>query len=81
MEETGTDFKQHCPLTGGDHKYFISKTLEGYAPFKLLVSDFTSEGLNKIIFKTEDTIIYAKREFAILGCNCGSAIKKEIEKV
>ena len=76
MEETGTDFKQHCPLTGGDHKYFISKTLELFEP--VVVSE-TAAGLIKEF--VAGAKLYVKKEYAILGCNCGSAVRKEIEKV
>lgn len=52
-----------CSLNDYGHKYFIYKTIEVFEPFNT---------------KTVEHL-YIKKEYAMLGCNCGSVIKKEIK--
>lgn len=51
-----------------EHRYFIFKTYDSYVPQD---PERTSQ--------SDVTItLYQKIEYAILGCNCGSVIKKEV---
>ena len=51
-----------CPLNTYGHKYFVFKTFEAYDLYS------TTQGLP----------LYAKQEYAVLGCNCGNVIKQKI---
>jgi hypothetical protein len=67
-----TEFDDYCPFSGQEHKYFIFKTFEMYEP------------ATGYIYAPEDKdhrTLYDKKEYAVLGCNCGSVIRKEIQKV
>lgn len=64
-----------CPLNEVGHKYFIFKTAEIFEPLGLDTGDGT-----KVPAKFSDKPVYVKTEYAILGCNCGSVIKKEVKQ-
>lgn len=55
----------------GDHRYFVFKTFEVFEPVN---SDDVMEAKEQIPRQ-----FYEKVEYAVLGCNCGSVIKKVVE--
>lgn len=67
--------KDLCPNTNGEHRYFVFKTQEVFVPFKLDVSILEQALIPKLPAE-----LYVKKEYAILGCNCGSVIKTEVEQ-
>lgn len=75
-----TDDDDSCPLTGGAHKYFIFKTMDWYEPFSFSVEFM--ENYSEAFMELFDNVdqYYIKKEYAILGCNCGSVIRKEVIK-
>jgi hypothetical protein len=60
---------EFCPISGDQHRYFIFKTFEVFEPYIL---DNNKE--------EAPVLLYQKNEYAILGCNCGSAIKTTVKK-
>lgn len=70
VEVASPAYEDLCPITGQAHRYFIFKTFEGYEPTMTLELD-----------KPTTDLAYYKREFAILGCNCGSVIKIKVQDV
>lgn len=62
--------QDNCPNNdSGDHRYFIFKTQEVYVPFA---------GPWKPGTKIPTVDLFTRIEQAVLGCNCGSVIKKEV---
>ncbi len=63
--------KTTCPNTpDGKHRYFIFKTFE------------THELIDPAYYTVATIItipIYQKMEYALLGCNCGTVIKRVIK--
>ncbi len=55
----------YCPLSDIGHKYFIYKTYETYEQTKYKTSDGTP--------------LYQKVEYASLGCNCSSVVRRRIK--
>lgn len=70
MSDAGASYDQDCPITGQPHRYFIFKTFENYEPTVTFENG-----------KPTADIAYYKREIAVLGCNCGSVIRREVEKI
>lgn len=56
-----------CPISGDQHRYFIWQTKNEFEPFN---GGDPNTGAQ----------LFVKIEYAILGCNCGSAIKKRIKQ-
>lgn len=67
--------KDLCPNTNGEHRYFVFKTVEVFEIYEPNASD-----LEKAIMPELPAQLYVKKEYAILGCNCGSVIKTEVKK-
>jgi hypothetical protein len=55
-----------CPITGGEHKYFVFKTFEHYTPVPII--DNTHGQL------------YKKSEIAIVNCQCGAVAKTKVKE-
>lgn len=72
----GPNYEDACPISGDAHRYFISKTLEVFEPALPITG--LSGSVKDFIREYHP---YIKKEYAILGCNCGSALKKEVEKI
>lgn len=71
-----SDNKDLCPINAsGDHRYFVFKTSE---VFELLDMSHISE-LESALMPKLPSQLYVKKEYAILGCNCGSVIKTEVK--
>jgi hypothetical protein len=70
-----TKEKDLCPMnSSGEHRYFMFKISEVFVPF---------EGKNKSVstqLELKNTCLYEKKEYATMGCNCGSAIKSEVKQ-
>ena len=53
-----------CPASpGGSHRYFIFKTGTEF----VAATDDDKYGM-----------LYAKQEYAVLGCNCGAVVKRTV---
>lgn len=83
-----SEANDYCPLNpSGDHRYFIFKTVEVFETYTPPVGIYSAVISNKELAVKNDrevekwfsTQLYQKKEYAILGCNCGSAIKKEVK--
>lgn len=76
--ETTTAFDEQrtaCPSTGDMHRYFIFKTEVVFEPWAPVMSD-----LEKALLPDMPALLFVKKEYAILGCNCGSVIKKVVKQ-
>jgi hypothetical protein len=61
--------KDLCPSTdNGNHRYFIFKVVEVFEP------------VDSAAVTHEYGQLYAKIEYAISGCNCGSSIKQKVKQ-
>lgn len=63
-----------CPSSDtGNHRYFIFKTFETYEPVlnTPIINDNPQWGRE----------LYEKKEYATLGCNCGSVVKQMIGRL
>lgn len=59
-----------CPISGDQHRYFIFKVVEAFEPVESTIGRSEANG----------GTYYQKVEYALMGCNCGSAIKKRVEQ-
>lgn len=57
-----------CPISGDQHRYFIFKVFEVYELYQ-------GQG---VLYG--DMQLYRKVEYAVMGCNCGSAIKQRVKQ-
>lgn len=58
-----------CPISDtGNHRYFIFKVVEVFEP------------VDTAAITHEYGQLYAKVEYAISGCNCGSAIRQRVKQ-
>lgn len=55
-----------CPINNDRHRYFIFKTYDVFEPVNL---------------GTGHDNIYEKVEYAVLGCNCSSVIRKRVKEL
>jgi hypothetical protein len=61
-----TQTQDLCPINdSGNHRYFIFKVVEVFEP--------STNHVNR-----DSAILYEKVEYAVSGCNCGSAIKQKV---
>lgn len=64
------DTQDLCPnQSDGNHRYFVFKTAEVFVP-----QDPERTGQTDVT-----TTLYEKIEQAVLGCNCGSVIKRVVQ--
>lgn len=69
-----TEKEDLCPISDtGNHRYFIFKVVEVFEPFKL-PADFAAWSKDRFVQ------LYEKVEYAISGCNCGSAIRQKVKQ-
>lgn len=64
--------KDLCPVYGENHKFFIFKTTEVFE--RIEVHNWLENT------PLEGDEIYKKVEYALMGCNCGAAIKTEVQQ-
>ena len=70
------DTQDPCPNNPLGHRYFIYKTFEVYEPYQ---PTFNTSTLTELLINNETVPdLYQKKEYGVLGCNCGSMIKSEI---
>lgn len=72
-----------CFYTGDQHKYFVFKTVEIYELHKIIDGsdpDVNPKDIGVILDFVRNNNLYVKKEYAILGCNCGSVIRKEVKQ-
>lgn len=64
-----------CPISDtGNHRYFIFKVVEVFEPFKM-PENWAAWKKDRIVQ------LYEKVEYAISGCNCGSAVKQRVKQL
>lgn len=64
-----------CPVTdNGNHRYFIFKVVEVFEPVGKIET-----AVNTSDHRTAPQL-YEKVEYAISGCNCGSAIRQRVKQ-
>lgn len=81
------DDQDFCPISGDQHRYFIFKTIEVFEIYTPPLDIYSAIMGNKELALKNDpevekwfsTQLYAKKEYAVLGCNCGSVIRKEVK--
>jgi hypothetical protein len=83
MDKNNLQDDDLCPVNdSGRHRYFIFKTIELFEPYHF-TNDYPkgSVGSARVTWFIENSpTLYQKVEYAIFGCNCGSAIKKQIKQ-
>lgn len=77
-----TQTQDLCPISDtGNHRYFIFKVVEVFEPYKIpedyLIHDEVKEFVEQ--FNKTDTL-YQKVEYAVSGCNCGSAVRQRVKQ-
>jgi hypothetical protein len=61
-----------CPISDtGNHRYFIFKVVEVFEPYT---------GTYSVAPLGVQGPLYEKVEYAVSGCNCGSAVKQRVKQ-
>lgn len=70
-----TETQDLCPISDtGNHRYFIFKVVEVFEPVKVYVAE--DDNPNMMSYRN----LYEKVEYAISGCNCGSAVRQRVKQ-
>lgn len=70
-----TQEKDLCPISdNGNHRYFIFKVVEVFEPFNAENKSTTTQ------LELRNMNLFEKVEYAVSGCNCGSAIKQRVKQ-